>query len=83
MTIFLLKGARPEKYRDNVSISGHDGGPLFRVVAGISPAAVCGTETPPMTGKGARQIAAEFKRGLLTDGKEKEAEKVSKHALQE
>lgn len=47
LTIFLLKGGRPTKYRDNVSISGHDGGPLFRMVAGVSPQRVCGVEPEP------------------------------------
>ena len=32
--IFLLKGARPEKYRDNVAVTGADGGPIrIRFVA--------------------------------------------------
>lgn len=51
LTIFLLKAARPTKFRDNISISGHDGGPLFRMVAGVSPQRVCGVEPELRLGK--------------------------------
>lgn len=35
LLIFLLKGARPEKYRERHEVMGKDGAPLFKVYAGI------------------------------------------------
>lgn len=35
LLIFLLKGARPEKYRDRHEVTGKDGAPLFKAYAGI------------------------------------------------
>lgn len=35
LLIFLLKGARPEKYRDRHEITGKDGTPLFKAYAAI------------------------------------------------
>jgi hypothetical protein len=35
LLIFLLKGARPEKYRDRHEVTGKDGTPLFKVYVGI------------------------------------------------
>lgn len=64
LVIFMLKAMRPMKFRDNVSISGHDGGPLFRMVAGVSPATVCGIETKPKP------------KALLQDAKSKVSEDV-------
>lgn len=37
LLIFLMKGARPEKYRDRHEVTGKDGAPLFKVYAGIDP----------------------------------------------
>jgi hypothetical protein len=37
LLIFMLKGARPEKYRDRHEVTGKDGTPLFKVYAGIDP----------------------------------------------
>lgn len=37
LLIFLLKGARPEKYRDRHEVTGKDGTPLFKAYAGIDP----------------------------------------------
>ncbi len=35
LLIFLLKGARPEKYRERHEVMGKDGAPLFKVYVGI------------------------------------------------
>ena len=35
LLIFLLKGAKPEKYRERHEVTGKDGTPLFKAYAGI------------------------------------------------
>jgi hypothetical protein len=37
LLIFLLKGAKPEKYRERHEVMGKDGAPLFKAYAGIDP----------------------------------------------
>lgn len=37
LLIFLLKGARPEKYRDRHEVTGKDGTPLFKAYAALNP----------------------------------------------
>lgn len=37
LAIFLLKGMKPEKYRDRHEVTGKDGAPLFKAYAGIDP----------------------------------------------
>ena len=51
LLIFRLKSLRPDQYRENVALSGHDGGPLFRMVAGVTPQRVCGVEPEPKLSK--------------------------------
>lgn len=46
LAIFLLKARRPAKYRENVALTGADGGPLTVVVQQFSPPTIEGQVVP-------------------------------------